>query len=203
MRVAAAPLSNRGMEYPQVNLLGVELYNHFGDNLEILVAHEVAHQWWYQMVHNDPVKTPWLDEALAEYSVKLYFEALHGEGNADDLQNRRWQTPARSLQEREVETPLGWGVESFADGSQYEITVYGKGALFYDALRKILGERQFKRFLQSYLETYRYQIVDANDWLAAIRALQNPAVETLYEEWVTPTEPEPLPPASESPSASP
>ena len=54
MSVAIAPLTYRGMEYPQVNLLGVELYTRFRNNMEILVAHEVAHQWWYQIVHNDP-----------------------------------------------------------------------------------------------------------------------------------------------------
>ncbi len=61
--------------------------------MEILVAHEVAHQWWYQIVHNDPVNMPWLDEALAEYSVKIYSERLHGPRAAAFLERRRWQTP--------------------------------------------------------------------------------------------------------------
>ncbi|MCB0189718.1 MAG: hypothetical protein KDE31_35850, partial [Caldilineaceae bacterium] len=50
MRVAPAPLYFRGMEYPQVSLLGVEVYNRYQDQLEPLLAHEVAHQWWYQIV---------------------------------------------------------------------------------------------------------------------------------------------------------
>jgi hypothetical protein len=46
MSVAVAPLTFRGMEYPQVSLLGVDVYTRFLNDMEILVAHEVAHQWW-------------------------------------------------------------------------------------------------------------------------------------------------------------
>jgi aminopeptidase N len=187
MRLAPAPLSYRGMEYPQVNLLGIELYGRFMEDLEILVAHEVAHQWWYQIVHNDPVKTPWLDEAIAEYSVKLYYEGLIGQESAGLLQMQRWQTPLNLLVERNAEASIDRPVDNFENSSQYETIIYGKGALFYEQLRLALGDRQFKRFLQDYLRKYRYQIVDTDDWLEAVRSLQNPTLETLYTEWVEAT----------------
>jgi len=47
--------------------------------LRFIVAHEVAHQWWYALVGSDPVAEPWLDEALATYSVALYLEDTYGE----------------------------------------------------------------------------------------------------------------------------
>ena len=184
MRLAPAPLSYRGMEYPQASLLGVELYTLFRDNLEILVAHEVAHQWWYQMVGNDPVNEPWLDEALAEYSMKLYMEELHGKTDAEELQTLRWQIPVDDLKKNRTDGALDQAVMSFATGKQYEAVIYGKGALFYDTMRKTLGDRQFTRFLQSYLANHRYQIVDSKDWLAAIRTLNNPTLDKLYQDWV-------------------
>lgn len=189
LRIAPAPLSFRGMEYPQVSLIGVELYDRFRGDLEILVAHEVAHQWWYQMVHNDPVNEPWLDEALAEYSVKLYFEDLHGQKQSDKVLLNRWQIPVNGLENQDNDLVLDQAVDAFASSSQYETIIYGKGALFYDTLRQTLGKRRFERFLQSYLTTHLYQIVDTADWADALRTLNNPALQVQFDEWVKkPTE---------------
>ena len=184
MRVAPAALSYRGMEYPNVNLLGLDLYNRYQNSLEILVAHEMAHQWWYQIVHNDPVTTPWLDEALAEYSVKLYDQALHGEDAANLLTHERWQTPMNLLVDSKEDVPIDRPVDSFKNNSQYETIIYAKGALFYDHLRSILGEREFKQFLRGYLQRYRYKNVNSNDWLNELETLQNSQANALYAAWV-------------------
>jgi aminopeptidase N len=195
MSVAAAPLTYRGMEYPQVNLLGVELYTRFQNNMEILVAHEVAHQWWYQLVHNDPINMPWLDEALAEYSVKLYYERLHGPRDAALLERQRWQTPLDLLDALAANLALNRPVASFEDGQQYETIVYGKGALFYSQLRTVLGDRRFQRFMREYLAEYRYQIVDTETWQQTMDKLQLPELELLFDEWVGDVKP--LPPTPE------
>ncbi len=201
MQVAPAPLSYRGMEYPLVNLLGVELYTRFQNNMEILVAHEVAHQWWYQMVHNDPVNTPWLDEAPAEYSVKLYFEKLYGGAEASLLQAQRWQTPFDLLVAQDEDGLLNQPVDSFDNSSQYETLVYGKGALLYDRIHTVLGDRRFKRFLDDYLEAHRWGLVTTDDWRAAIAALQLPELDALFQDWVGETPRLPQPTAVPTPTA--
>lgn len=187
MRIAPAPINYRGMEYPQAALLGVELYNKERTSLEDVVAHEVAHQWWYQIVHNDPVNTPWLDEALAEYSMKRYMEELHGETKAERLQQRRWDAALELLRQRAGDAPVGMAVDEYEDGGQYETIVYGKGALFYDALHDRLGDRRFDQFLRDYLEEHRYGIVTVDDWLADLQALDDPALVELYRKWIEPT----------------
>ena len=184
LRIAPAPLAYRGMEYPQVELLGSELYTRLRSNLEMLVAHEVAHQWWYQLVHSDPVNEPWLDEALAEYSVKLYMEKLHSTAKANTMQRTRWQIPLNGLISKGTDTPVNESVASFTTGTQYETIIYGKGALFYDALRQELGDRQFIRFLRTYLTNHRYGIVNTKSWLAALQALNKPGLRQLYQQWV-------------------
>ncbi len=172
------------MEYPQVSLLGIELYSLFRNDLEMLVAHEVAHQWWYQIVHNDPVNEPWLDEALAEYSMKLYMEKLYGKKSADDLQTVRWQLPLDALKAAQTDDAIDQPVANFANGAQYEAIIYGKGALLYAALRQTLGDRAFNKFLQDYLARHRYQIVDSKTWRTDIQSLKNPHLNGLYRDWV-------------------
>lgn len=202
LHVAPAPINYRGMEYPQVVLLGVELYTRFQSDLEILVAHEIAHQWWYQIVHNDPVNMPWLDEGLAEYSVRVYYAHLRGQRAAAQFQRVRWQTPLDLLIARERDSVLNRGVSDFADGSQYETVVYGKGALFYARLFDILGERRFRRLLQDYLTTYRFGIVTTADLRTDLQRLQLPQVDALVDEWVGPDS-MPRPTATPTPDAAP
>lgn len=199
LRVAPAPINFRGMEYPQVTLLGVELYTRFQNSLETLVAHEVAHQWWYQIVHNDPVNMPWLDEGLAEYSVRLYYQQLRGQGAALQLQRLRWQAPLDLLVGRNLDSVLDRAVSDFENSNQYETVVYGKGALFYAGLFDILGERRFRRLMQEYLERYRYGIVDTEMWRAELRRLQLARVDALMDAWIGPVE-RPLPTATPEPT---
>jgi aminopeptidase N len=152
--------------------------------MEILVAHEVAHQWWYQIVHNDPINMPWLDEALAEYSVKIYYERLEGPREAALLERQRWQTPLDLLIAQNGDATLNRAVGSFEDGQQYETVIYGKGALFYSRMRQVLGDRHFRRFLRDYLTEHRYQIVDTQTYYEALDKLQLPELELLFDEWV-------------------
>jgi aminopeptidase N len=183
MRIAPAPINYRGMEYPQVSLLGIQIYDRYFDQLEMLAAHEVAHQWWYQMVHNDPVNAPWLDESLAEYSMRLYTEDLRGEYDADAMTHLRWQIPLDLLQEKTLDAPIDLRVDDYVDGAQYETVVYGKGALFYDVIRERIGDRRFDIFLQDYLVQNMWGVVDTDAWLRAVENLEDPALLSIFQSW--------------------
>ena len=39
---------------------------------DFLLAHEIAHQWWFGLVGNDQLREPWLDEGLANWSAWSY-----------------------------------------------------------------------------------------------------------------------------------
>jgi aminopeptidase N len=135
-------------------------------------------------VHNDPVNEPWLDEALAEYSMKIYMESQRGEDDAAVLVASRWETPLEGLAAKGQDTLVNQPVGEFLNGTQYETVVYGKGALFYEQVNDTVGTRRFDRFLQNYLKTHRYGIVDTVTWLNDLRDLPDPALVTLFEKWV-------------------
>ena len=48
-----------------------------------------------------------------------------------------------------------------------------------------MPDRAFRQFLQDYLETHRFGIVDQQNWEDALSDLGNPIVMDLYEEWIT------------------
>src|SRR5690606_6507172 len=70
-----------GMEFSGLVFVSTDWFKSFkgetGSYLTLITIHEVAHQWWYMRVGNDPALSPWLDEALATYSEYLFMEEYY------------------------------------------------------------------------------------------------------------------------------
>lgn len=191
MDIVASPLAYRGMEYPGVDLLGIDLYRQRQQDLEFLIAHEVAHQWWYNLVGNDPVRLPWLDEGLAEYSTYLYQEAVHGKAAADALLSTRWQTPVEYARRNGLDLSLDRPATDFTAGT-YETMVYAKAALFFHAVRQTVGDDAFFRILRAYVARYRFAEADPADFLSLAEQMSGKSLQDVYREWIlttTPAEP--------------
>lgn len=185
--VVAGPLEFRGMEYPGLFELGYQLYREHGDEMEFRVAHEVAHQWWYNMVGNDAVNTPWLDEGLAEFSTFFYVQKINGQRIADRLVQRRWQLAYELARQRGQDAAVNQPVGAFA--SNYETLVYGKAALFHHALWEAMGQEQYLTLLRRYAEQYRFREATPADFLSLAVELGGPEVEQLYQRWIVQVEP--------------
>ncbi len=189
MDIVASPLEYRGMEYPGLDLLGIDLYRQRQQDLEFLIAHEVAHQWWYNLVGSDPVRTPWLDEGLAEYSTYLYQEAVHGKAAADALLHTRWQIPVDYARRNGLDAPLNQPTTAFAPGA-YETMVYAKAALFFHAVRQTVGDDAFFRILRAYVARYRFAEANPDDFITLAEQMSGKSLRDVYQEWVlsaTPT----------------
>ena len=61
-----------GMEYPNLVYISDSL-NSYKDYTNVIV-HEIAHQWWYNMVGSNAYDNAWQDEGLTDYSTALFYE---------------------------------------------------------------------------------------------------------------------------------
>jgi poly-gamma-glutamate capsule biosynthesis protein CapA/YwtB (metallophosphatase superfamily)/outer membrane protein assembly factor BamB len=137
-------------------------YNEFPDTLlEALVAHEVAHMWWYEVVGNDQVHEPWLDESLASYSELLYYEHYYPELTA-------WWWNYRVLQ-YEPTGPVDVTIYDHVQTEPFIRNMYGQASFLMQDLRRTMGDPAFFAFLQDYYESNAGQIVTADDFFAAAR----------------------------------
>jgi aminopeptidase N len=178
-----------GVEYPGLMMLDRRLYER-GAGLEITVAHEVAHQWWYSLVGNDVQAEPWLDEGLASFSQIVYQEEIHGAAAAErELQGfrERYLAARRSGADGAVARP------TTAFRGNYVSLVYAKGALFFQALREEIGEAAFDRFIKGYYETHRYNRVTAAELLGAAEYSCSCELDAFYRDWITTAARVPLP----------
>jgi hypothetical protein len=185
MDVVEAPLLHFGMEYTGLNLIGIDLYRSHQTELEDRVVHEIAHQWWYAQVGNDQVNAPWLDEGLAEYSMAVYYGKVLGEAQANTLVNQRWLVPYQVAVENDYDAVVNQPSSAFT--WEYEVIVYAKAALFFDALRQELGDPLFFDVLRAYVDRYRWSVANPEDFLAVAESVSGRDLDELYARWILST----------------
>jgi hypothetical protein len=159
------------------------------ESLEWTVAHVVAHQWWGATVGSDPGREPVLDESLANWSALVYYREIYGDQKADialDEQLRGVYKLYRTFGGEDLEANLP--ARSYRNTFQYAAIVTGKGALMFEALRKLLGNEKFFAALRSYYDVNQFEIADLDDLRSAFAASASVAerrsVSRTFDRWL-------------------
>ncbi|MCA9972934.1 MAG: hypothetical protein KC425_22105, partial [Anaerolineales bacterium] len=154
------------MEYSALVSLSGFAFDSYADTpdslLVAIIAHEVAHQWWYGAVGNDQVSEPWLDESLAMISELLYYERFHPELTAWWWQFRvdRWE-PAGAVDV---------SIYDFGSSERFVHNMYGQAAHFMADLRQAMGAAAFGSFLRDYYQQYAGELATGADFLGLAQA---------------------------------
>ncbi len=181
--LVSIPMFHGGMEYPGV--VAIALTNYTGrrkEKLEEFVAHEVAHQWFYNMVGSDQVQEPWLDESLAQYATRLYYLDVRGAEAAEEYAQGDWGT--RWSRVGKAEIPIGMPSRNYS-AREYTAIVYGRGAVFIRKLEMLMGEDHFKKFLRDYCDFHMWKIATAGSFRELAEKECECDLTQLFEEWVT------------------
>lgn len=171
-----------GMEYPGLIMLGSELMDAKDDSLEVTIAHETAHQWWYAVVGSDQYYEAWQDEALCEYALLDYVSAYYGEAARNDLAFQRFETAMRVTVPEGI-TP-GSPLDYFGDLPEYNLVTYRRGAALMVALEKALGRENFQQVLQTYYNTNAFRRVGRQAFKDALKAVSGSDWNALLEDYL-------------------
>lgn len=149
-----------GMEFSAMVFVSTDWFKSYEDNpasyLTLITVHEVAHQWWYARVGNDPANTPWLDESLSTYSEYIFIEEYY-----PHLKDWWWQFRV------EAHSPQGFvdsTIYEFSSIRQYINAVYLRGVSMLHALRDDLGTEAFFDVLARYSEQFNGKVASATDF---------------------------------------
>jgi hypothetical protein len=180
----ATPTSTGGIEYPGLVVIAEGLFERNPIFYESATAHEVAHQWWYSLVGNDQVDEPWLDEALTQFTTALYTLDQYGKnglnGYVQSLEDR-YDRVKGTAQDQRSDLPV-----AEYSSRQYGAIVYGKAALFFNAIYEQIGAEKFDQLLQDYFEQHRYGVAYPQDFLKITEEYVGQAkLEELLKEWIT------------------
>lgn len=184
--IVQTPTTAGGIEYPGVIAIGRRLYalKSEQDFFEFATAHEVAHQWWYAVVGNDQVNYPWVDEALAQYSTLLFYEDARGATAGAFVLRNVFQGQYNRAKNDGADAVVNQPVGAFSEQT-YGAIVYGKGPLFFDAIRKKMGDDKFIKFLRTYYEKYRYKTAFPDDILKTAEEAYGGSLRDEYQKWIT------------------
>ncbi|MGD8865421.1 MAG: M1 family metallopeptidase [Anaerolineales bacterium] len=189
MELISTPMQALGIEYPGIMGINIDLYDPnetFGGGIpsrsyiEATIAHEVSHQWFYNIVGNDQVNQPWLDEALAQYSTYLYFLDTYGEAAASSFEQSwydRWDRTDR------IEKPIGLPAGDY-QGAEYSGIVYGRGPIFMAELAKVMGSESMDAFLRDYVLQNAWGITTPQIFQNAAEQACSCELDDLFLEWV-------------------
>jgi len=186
--IIETPTLALGIEYPGAIVIASRIYDtsgQFNDTpttvyLEATVAHEVGHQWFYNLVGNDQLDDPWLDESLTQFATLQYYADRYGISGTTGFRaslKGRWQR----VENKKI--PIGLPVASYS-GIEYGAIVYGRGPLFFEALKNEMGAEAFDAFLNEYTNKYSWETSTPEGLQSLAEENCNCNLDSIFKEWI-------------------
>jgi len=154
----------------------------FQEDRRVVIAHELAHQWWGHVVGWTGYRDQWISEAMANYSALLFAR--------NRLATKPWRGPTSGWisaltsvtdDGRPIESlgpvVLGERLVSSRWPSAYEAIVYRKGAVVLDMIARLFGEDGFVKILGAITRAADFRPISTETFLALIEKASGNAVD--------------------------
>ncbi|MCX6352383.1 MAG: M1 family metallopeptidase [Bacteroidetes bacterium] len=138
-------------------------------------AHEMAHQWFGDIVTARNPRDMWLQESFATYYGKMALKGIYGE--------EQFQWSYRG----EMNSAIAAGKENdfpvmhTAGGSS---RIYPKGSFVLGMLKYVVGEAEYNKAVQYYLQKHKYGMVDTHDFYQAFHDVLGVNLDWFFDEWI-------------------
>jgi aminopeptidase N len=139
-------------------------------------AHELAHQWFGNLVTEMDAGHHWLHEGFATYYAYLAEKDLFGDAHF------YWKLYT-SLMQLQNQVEKGEG-ESLLNPKASSLTFYEKGAWALFMLRELVGEMAFKEGIRNYLHKYQFENVTVTDFLEEMKKASGRDLADFREDWL-------------------
>ena len=152
-------------------------------NSEGLMAHELAHQWYGDLLTTRRWADAWLNEGFATFMEQIFQEEVKGidEGAFDRLGAQEQTIDA----DRRARRPIVWDnwvndpIEIFFSGH-----IYPKGATVLQMLRHQLGDALFWKAMNHYTTANAYGTVVTDDLRKAFEETTGRNYKAFFDQWV-------------------
>ncbi len=138
-------------------------------------AHELAHQWFGDMITAKSGKHHWLQEGFATYYTLLAEKKILG----NDYFNWKLYKTVEQLQEASKTDTI-----PILNEKASSLSFYQKGALTLYVLHENIGEVNFRKAVKNYLEKHKFETVETDDFLSEINKVSNFDSKKFKENWL-------------------
>ena len=174
-----------GMEYPTLIYISEEYFKKDQlQNLELVIVHEVGHQWWYGVVGNNQIKDAWLDESLTTYSELVYYREAQGEAVAQQVHRLRNEATWNNATNNFIDAGIWKGLDEFQGWLDYGSLVYSKGASMLVELEKLYGRNKVYEVLSAYYNKYQFKIAKPEDFINITNELTKGDNQEFFNNWL-------------------
>lgn len=138
-------------------------------------AHELAHQWFGDLVTAESGKHHWLQEGFATYYAMLAEKEIYGE---DYFYFKLYESAQQLKYASRTDTiPV-------LNPKASSLTFYQKGAWALHVLREAIGEKAFNKAVNKYLKKHAYHSVNTHDFFQEIKKLSNFDLDQFSKVWL-------------------
>lgn len=149
---------------------------------ESIIAHEIAHQWWGDLITLREWSHTWLNESFGTYSDYLWTRSEKGEdAGAWDLLGKKNQY-LREAHTRYMRPIVFNHYDRPHDN--FDSHTYPKGAAVLHMLRFILGDDPFFRTLSYFLHEHEFESVDTHDFQKAIKDVTGQNLKWFFDQYI-------------------
>ncbi len=149
------------------------------DTLHRLDAHEMAHQWFGNLVTCRDWSHLWLNEGFASYYTVLYEEVRHGR---DGMLVSLWNEAQKVLRSGDTR-PMVW--KDYKEPmEQFDSRAYPRGAWVLHMLRCQLGPELYRKGITEYLRRNRDTNVVTDDLQEALEDVSGRSFDQFFDQWV-------------------
>ncbi len=186
---AAGAMENWGaITFREIALLGDEKTSVvIRQNIAITVAHELAHQWFGNLVTMEWWNDLWLNESFATF---MSYKAVHDAFPEWDLPLQYFEntiTSAMSADQVDSTHPINVQVKTPGEIDEiFDRISYDKGGSVLHMLEDFVGEEHFQKGLSNYLQRFAYKNATKDDlWNAIQQVHQNKLVVPVVQKQIT------------------
>ncbi|PPK87590.1 aminopeptidase N [Neolewinella xylanilytica] len=148
---------------------------------EKIVAHEMFHHWFGDLVTCESWSNLTLNEGFANYSEYLWMEKKHGKDAADYHQMEEWQGYFGSVQNSPPHELIWY---DYDDKEQmFDAHSYNKGGAVLHMLRHYVGDEAFFASLQYYLNRHEYSAVEVDELRMAFEDTTGEDLSWFFDQW--------------------
>jgi hypothetical protein len=146
--IVEAPLSfDGGMEYPTITAIApITIPKQF----DIVIAHEIGHNWFYGLLGSNERKQPWMDEGINSFYEKKYTASKYG----DQPQLEEILLHTKMIQK--TDQPIATSSDSLSTLNYFTVT-YQKAARWMQLLEEQYGKEVFQKKMQAYFHDWKFK----------------------------------------------
>jgi aminopeptidase N len=150
------------------------------DNIESLMAHEIAHQWFGDMASEKSFPHLWLSEGFATYLTHIYLESKYGTDSLNKrMQNDRDEIIAFAKESNRSVVDSVSPLMKLLNTNSYQ-----KGGWILHMLRRQLGDTVFHRIIRNYYATYAGKNADTRDFEKICEAESGKDLRVFFDQWL-------------------